>query len=210
MSKVTIKVGPKSYSFATADGDEERITALGQLVDEKYAQLGNSRAVQETDNLVFAALFLADELDETRKLTTEADARIAAADKAADQAREDAAKAIEECDAKIASAIAEARKEADQALSKATETVEQEKEKSGGKKAELRAEIDTLRKAEERAREENNALKEELADLREASRHQHDLFGSDALSDDWVEKLEKLAERAEETAAALEGATASD
>lgn len=171
MSKVTFKVGPKSYTVATAPGDEERVAALGAIINEKYAQLGTQRAVQETDNLVFAALFLADELDELRKTV--------------DAARKEAA---------------DARQNAEMVSRQASENAEQEKTKAGGKKAEMRAEIETLRKAEERAREENRQLKTEMADLREEARHQHDLFGEDALA----AKIEKLADRAEQTAAALE------
>ena len=142
MSKVSIKVGPKTYTFNTAEGDEQRITALGKLVDEKYQMLGHSRSVQETENLVFAALFLADELDEARK--------------------------------------------------------------SAGSTVDLGAEIETLRKAEERAREENRKLKAEIAELREAARQQHDLFGGDEPDDDFAARQEALADRAEQAAAALE------
>lgn len=171
MSKVTFKVGPKPYTVRTAEGDEERITALGAIIDEKYARLGSSRAVQETDNLVFAALFLADELDELRR---------------------SAAAAKDEAEA--------ARKHAEQATRQASQSAEHEIAKAGGKKAELRAEIDTLRKAEARARDEIKQLKAELAELREAQRHQHDLFVEDALA----AKIEALADRAEQTAAAFE------
>ncbi|MEM9500971.1 MAG: cell division protein ZapA [Pseudomonadota bacterium] len=171
MSKVTFRVGPKSYTVATAKGDEDRVASLGAIINEKYALLGTQRAVQEVDNLVFAALFLADELDETRK--------------AVDAAKKEAE---------------DARSNADTATRQASENAEHEKAKAGGKKAELRAEIDTLRKAEERAREENKQLKAQMAEMREAARHQHDLFGEDALA----AKLEALADRAEQTAAAFE------
>lgn len=159
MSKVSIKVGPKTYSFNTADGDEEKIEGLAAIVDEKYQMLGHSRAVQETDNLVAASLFLADELEEARRSLA---------------------------------------------------GVQQEKEKSGGKKAELKAEIETLRKAEERAREKNDELKAEIAQLREAASQQHDLFGGDQSDGAMIEKLETLAQRAEQAADTLESAGTAD
>lgn len=71
MSKVSIKVGPKTYSVVTADGDEDRVTALANAVDGKYQMLGHPRAVQETDNLVLAALLLADELEDANKALAE-------------------------------------------------------------------------------------------------------------------------------------------
>lgn len=66
MSTVTLTIGPKSYAVACADGEEAHITALGAIIAEKYAQLGAARAPQEAQNLLFAALFLADELAEAR------------------------------------------------------------------------------------------------------------------------------------------------
>ncbi len=69
MSTVTLTIGPKSYSVACADGQEAHITQLGAMIAEKYAQLGASRAPLEAQNLLFAALFLADELAEARKAT---------------------------------------------------------------------------------------------------------------------------------------------
>lgn len=67
MSTVTLTIGPKSYTVACADGQETHIQALGAMIAEKYAQLGGSRAPLEAQNLLFAALFLADELAEARK-----------------------------------------------------------------------------------------------------------------------------------------------
>ncbi|QUL38880.1 cell division protein ZapA [Erythrobacter sp. JK5] len=159
MSQVTITIGPKPYTIVCGDGEEAKIAALGEVIDGYYAKLGSSRAVQETQNLVFAALFMADDLEEIRK--------------SADAAR----RAVEHTEAK-----------------------------NGGRDSEMRTEIETLRKAEERAREDANALRAELAKMREAARHQHDLFGDEKQAEAIAAKLEALASRAEETASALEGA----
>jgi cell division protein ZapA len=67
MSTVTLTIGPKSYPIACADGEEAHVEALGAMIAEKYALLGASRAPLEAQNLLFAALFLADELAEARK-----------------------------------------------------------------------------------------------------------------------------------------------
>lgn len=69
MSTVTLSIGPKSYTIACADGEEAHIRALGAMIAEKYAQLGAARAPLEAQNLLFAALFLADELAEAKKRT---------------------------------------------------------------------------------------------------------------------------------------------
>lgn len=67
MSTVTLSIGPKSYTVACADGQEAHIRALGAMIAEKYAQLGSARAPLEAQNLLFAALFMADELDQAKK-----------------------------------------------------------------------------------------------------------------------------------------------
>ena len=67
MSQISITVGPKSYTVNCADGEEDHIRTLAAIIDDKYAALGSARAPQEAQNLLFAALFLADELAEARK-----------------------------------------------------------------------------------------------------------------------------------------------
>ena len=67
MSNVTLGIGPKTYTVACADGEEAHIEGLGAMIAEKYALLGAARAPLEAQNLLFAALFLADELAEARK-----------------------------------------------------------------------------------------------------------------------------------------------
>ncbi|WP_086618574.1 cell division protein ZapA [Erythrobacter tepidarius] len=87
MSTVTLTIGPKSYSIACADGEEAHIEALGAMIAEKYAQIGAARAPLEAQNLLFAGLFLADELAEARKAMPAADPAAAAEEIAALKAR---------------------------------------------------------------------------------------------------------------------------
>ncbi|MDJ0977419.1 MAG: hypothetical protein QNI87_02690 [Erythrobacter sp.] len=67
MPDVAIKIGPRTYQIRCGEGEQDRIAKLGALVAEKYALLGNERAPQEAENLLFTALFLADDLSETSK-----------------------------------------------------------------------------------------------------------------------------------------------
>ena len=69
MSEVTLLIGGKHYSLACAPGEEERVKRLGAHIDSKLAQLGGNIAASPAQNLVFAALLLADELDEARNGT---------------------------------------------------------------------------------------------------------------------------------------------
>lgn len=80
MSTVTLSIGPKSYSVVCADGQEAHIEALGAMIAEKYAQLGSARAPLEAQNLLFSALFLADELAELRKRAAPAAAKKASSE----------------------------------------------------------------------------------------------------------------------------------
>ncbi len=191
MSKVRITVGPRSYTINCAPEDEEKVVRFGKLIDENYAKLGTARAAQEADNLVFAALFMADELDETKQAANRAKVELAELRGELQRATDDAANAERRAKAEM----------------------EEARAKSGNGKAELRAEIDTLRKAEERTRRENERLKADIAELQERSRHQHDLFGGPAEdaahSEALAEKLEAIALRAERAATALEGGSQS-
>ncbi len=157
MSRVTLTVGPRSYTVNCADGEEDHIARLAAMIDEKYALLGTARTPQESQNIFFAALFLADELAEARRTT-----------------------------------------------SKSTQNVEHAKERSNGKAEAMQTEIETLTRSQARARDEIAGLKAELAKMREASRHQHDLFGDAGGEDEIAETLEKLASRAEKIAKQIE------
>ncbi|MGB3710865.1 MAG: cell division protein ZapA [Erythrobacter sp.] len=64
MSEVRITVGPKSYTIGCDPGEEDKIARLGTMIDEFYAKLGSARSTSEANNLVFAALFVADALEE--------------------------------------------------------------------------------------------------------------------------------------------------
>lgn len=104
MSTVTLTIGPKSYSIACADGEEAHIEALGAMIAEKYARLGSARAPLEAQNLLFAALFLADELAEARKGKDTGKPASAAADTIAETA------ALKAEIARLEAVLAEARK----------------------------------------------------------------------------------------------------
>lgn len=68
MAKVDLTIGGNSYTLACRDGEEARLTQLAALVDAKARDA--RRAVggtSESRQLLFAALLLADELEEARK-----------------------------------------------------------------------------------------------------------------------------------------------
>ena len=64
MSNVTLQIGGRSYLVACAEGEETHVNALGLLIDEKVQTIGTGH--NEVRQLLFAALLLADELQESR------------------------------------------------------------------------------------------------------------------------------------------------
>lgn len=68
MADVTLFVGGHSYTVSCRDGEEERLRALARLVDAKVIDAKSSVGdrLGETRELLFAALLLADEVDEAR------------------------------------------------------------------------------------------------------------------------------------------------
>ena len=83
MSDVTVTIGGRSYTVACADGQEAHVTGLGMVLDEKLQQLGGSLSPQESQNLLFAGLFVADDLHEARKQVEAANAEKAQVEESA-------------------------------------------------------------------------------------------------------------------------------
>lgn len=63
MSEVTLSIGGRNYKVACADGEEAHIRKLGEAIDGKLRTMPQL-SPQDTQNLLFAALLLADELHE--------------------------------------------------------------------------------------------------------------------------------------------------
>ena len=66
MSNVSLMIGGRSYTVATSPGDEDRIRSLGALIDDRVQALGAIAGQSEARQLLFAALLLADELEQQR------------------------------------------------------------------------------------------------------------------------------------------------
>jgi len=67
MNTVNLIIGGRDYAVACARGEEEHVTRLGSLIDEKLDQLPQASNQSETRGLLFAALLLADEVSEWRE-----------------------------------------------------------------------------------------------------------------------------------------------
>lgn len=66
MSEVALQIGGRTYRVACAPGEEERVSRLGATIAEKLEAMGNPSG-PDAQNLLFAALLLADEALEGRE-----------------------------------------------------------------------------------------------------------------------------------------------
>ncbi|MBU2340531.1 MAG: cell division protein ZapA [Alphaproteobacteria bacterium] len=67
MSEVVLSVGGRNYTLRCEDGQEDHIRHLAGIVDAKLGDGASQLPAMEAKNLLFAALFLADELEEARQ-----------------------------------------------------------------------------------------------------------------------------------------------
>ncbi len=72
MSEVALKIGGRTYRVSCAAGEEERVTRLGATISDKVASLGSTGGT-DAQNLLFAALILADEAQESRESRADPD-----------------------------------------------------------------------------------------------------------------------------------------
>jgi cell division protein ZapA len=66
VSNVRLAIGGRQFTVACAEGEEEHVTGLGDMIAAKIATMGDLSSQSESRMLLFAALLLADELHEAR------------------------------------------------------------------------------------------------------------------------------------------------
>lgn len=215
MSQVRLSIGGKGYTIACADGQEDHVAQLGALVDAKLSSLGTARAPQEAQNLLFAALLIAEDLHQSRE-------------KQADQAGE-----LERVADRLAGAERERALAAGQHDQQVSRIAELERELADTQSAaraaaaegdEIRAQLTALRsdladaeqlEAELRAglaglAEERDALQLELDEARMARSEQPaEEARGPAADPDLAPALERFADLLEMCAGKLEGRRAS-
>jgi cell division protein ZapA len=62
MADVRLLIAGREYIVTCKDGEEQRLEALGRLVDEKAREAGGAGGLNESRQLLFAGLLLADQL----------------------------------------------------------------------------------------------------------------------------------------------------
>lgn len=66
MPEVSVSIAGRDYMVSCADGEEERLQSLGAIVDGKLRGGIDAGALSETRALLYASIFLADELKDRR------------------------------------------------------------------------------------------------------------------------------------------------
>lgn len=67
MSDVSLKIGGRHYRVACAPGEEPRLERLGSIINAKLASEPGLTSQTESRMLLFAALLLADQVDELQR-----------------------------------------------------------------------------------------------------------------------------------------------
>lgn len=137
MSEVTVTIAGRNYTVACAEGEEGHVAGLGMVLDEKLQQLGGSLSTLESQNLLFAGLFVADDLHEAKK-------QIAAAEEATRTAEE---------------AVATQQREANLALGM--------RDQLNGRIRDLEAELDGMQSAQQLHNAEVDDLRREVRERRQ-------------------------------------------
>ena len=65
MSNVKLAIGGRNFTVACAEGEEDHVTGLGDMIAAKIGTMGDLSNQSESRMLLFAALLLADELHDT-------------------------------------------------------------------------------------------------------------------------------------------------
>ena len=196
MSEVALSIGGRTYRVACGPGEEERVSRLGAAINDKLSSMGNLSG-NDAQNLLFAALLLADEVHEGRDTVARAEGDIAAA-------KAQAGSAVGEIE-ELKSALTNSDAELEQ-LQSAGRDAAREVEAAQARLAELSERL-TERQANEAAlHDQIEALTRERDELaaRPAATD-----GDGASETDLAPALERLAEMLEQTADKLEGAASS-
>jgi cell division protein ZapA len=72
MADVRLSIASREYIVTCKDGEEGRLQALGRIVDEKAREAAGAGGLNESRQLLFAGLLLADQLHDAEPATATA------------------------------------------------------------------------------------------------------------------------------------------
>ncbi|WP_128892447.1 cell division protein ZapA [Erythrobacter sp. HKB08] len=214
MSEVKVSIGGRTYAVACGEGEEAHVVTLSEMLDEKLKAMG-TLSPQESQNLLFAGLFVADDLHEARKQVISAAEGRKAVEAELDEAKREARNATGQTD-ELKARIAELESELD-GIQSAQQRHASEVDELRGQLISRRNEAHEAEKDRDAAQARVTELEQEAAELREkleqASAIPPHPFPSDsgaAGADvaDLAPALERFADLLENCADKLEGRTA--
>lgn len=174
MNEIRLQIGGKDYTIACAPGQEDHVSRLGALVDTKLAEFGPNRSPQEAQNLLFAALLIAEDLHQARNAATAQAGELDAARAEAAEAQRARNVAMGEHDQHL-SRIAELERELTNTQS-AAQSAARESDDIKAEITRLRGEVADLEQVETELRsgmaglvEERDALQMELDEARDSA-----------------------------------------
>ncbi len=171
MSQVTLSIGNRKYTVACAAGEEAHVARLGAAVDAKLREMGNNLAPQEAQNLLFAALLIAEDLHQLRNSATVDSGELDALRNHLATAERERQAALGQHD-QLRATLADREQELD-ALQRAVQASAHQADDIRAEVTRLRTELHDAEQAEAELRaglsglvEERDALQEELEELR--------------------------------------------
>jgi cell division protein ZapA len=149
MSEVTLEIGGRPYTVACEEGQESHIEMLGGMIEEKLNAMGQL-APSRSQNLLFAGLFLADDLHEAKKSGGSV-AVIQAELEAARSAKSDAANAMQEMQLERDALLSErdTMRSDLEALKSNLTAAEAERDSQSAKAEQLAAQVEQLTQAQD-------------------------------------------------------------
>lgn len=226
MSEVTVTIAGRNYTVACADGEESHVAGLGMVLDAKLQQLGGSLSTLESQNLLFAGLFVADDLHEAKKQLAAAEEATRAAEGAVATHQREANLALgmrDQLNGRIRDLEAEldGMQSAQQLHSAEVDDLRREVRERRNEASDAAAEREDFAAQAAQAREEATALEarlQELLEERDSLAAKVERLGSMAAvvaasggqtaPDDLAPALERFAELLEECAEKLESRAA--
>jgi len=171
MSQVTLSVGGRKYTLACAPGQEAHVGRLGSLVDGKLTEMGDNLAPQEAQNLLFAALLIAEDLHQLRNSVTADGGELERLREELATAQRERQVALGQHD-QLRTALAERESELE-TLQGSVQSVARQADEVRAEVTRLRGEVEDAEQVEAELRaglnglvEERDALQEELEELR--------------------------------------------
>lgn len=118
MGKVSLEINGRKYAMGCEDGEEERLSRLGQKLDDRVSQMANQFGqIGDLRLLVMAGITMMDEVEDTlENVDTRVDARAAGLRKE----RDDAMHASVKTEAEAAKALSAAAKRIEALAAKLT------------------------------------------------------------------------------------------